>query len=68
MTHRTADLIAALHLALPYEEKVAATLPTTNSRMARKVQAARDARAIRKVLDAHDPAIGWATLGVEVAA
>jgi hypothetical protein len=46
----TDELIAALKLALPYVEKVAATAPTEMERQRRQRQACKDAEAIRAIL------------------
>jgi hypothetical protein len=51
---QTLTLRQALELALPYVQKVADTAPTTNSRMGRKLQAQRDYRAIKALLDADE--------------
>lgn len=44
------SLIAAIELALPYVDKVANTLPTTNSRLGRKIKATQHAREIRTAI------------------
>ena len=55
MTTRTpaevAELIAAIELALPYVERVAATTPFEPSRKLRQLQASRDAVALRECLE-----------------
>jgi hypothetical protein len=48
-----AELIESLKLALPYVEKVANTAPTTPSRTLRKMQAIKDANAIREAIARH---------------
>lgn len=44
---RVIALVAALKLALPYAQRVAATAPTEPARMQRQIQARRDVDAIQ---------------------
>lgn len=46
----TDEMLAALNLALPYVQRVAATAPTTLSRMERQLRASKDVAAIRAVI------------------
>lgn len=46
----SAELTAALRLALPYVERIAAQQPTTYSRELRVLQARKDAQSIRDLL------------------
>lgn len=46
----TAEIVAALKLALPYVQKIAATAPTTASREHRRLQACKDVRVIEAAI------------------
>jgi len=49
-TPREGDLVAALRIALPYVQKIAATAPTEMLRQQRQIQAVKDVRIIKAAL------------------
>lgn len=50
MAHEITELLAALELALPYVQRVAATVPFENARLGRKLQAEKDVRTIKAAI------------------